>query len=179
MWNQFQPLIPMQTCCSILKLKARNLFIAQNQFRGREKKELFFFGLALVSALIFPFQCHRSMTLCSWAAVKIQRLSITVPFQEEVLKDMEQFLERHRSQFPRLYFLSNADLVDMVGISRNPQALVPFARKCFPGITSLTFTLPPGTGGLNSALDFALNSKRLFLLGALLVVVWSSFHGLC
>ena len=84
---------------------------------------------------------------------------------------MEQFLERHRSQFPRLYFLSNADLVDMVGISRNPQALVPFARKCFPGITSLTFTLPPGTGGLNSALDFALNSKRLFLLGALLVVV--------
>ena len=103
--------------------------------------------------------------------MKIQRLSITVPFQEEVLKDMEQFLERHRSQFPRLYFLSNADLVDMVGISRNPQALVPFARKCFPGITSLTFTLPPGTGGLNSALDFALNSKRLFLLGALLVVV--------
>ncbi|KAL8594105.1 hypothetical protein ACOMHN_000817 [Nucella lapillus] len=81
--------------------------------------------------------------------------------QEEVLKDLERFLERHRSQFPRLYFLSNADLVDMVGISRNPQALVPFARKCFPGISSLTFTLPPGLGGLNSALDFALNGDKL------------------
>ncbi|XP_070211333.1 dynein heavy chain domain-containing protein 1-like isoform X3 [Littorina saxatilis] len=81
--------------------------------------------------------------------------------QEEILKDLEHYLERHRSQFPRLYFLSNADLVDMVGISRNPQALVPFARKCFPGITSMTFTLPPGTGGLNSALDFALNSDKL------------------
>ena len=91
-------------------------------------------------------------------------ITTACPFQEEILKDMEQYLERHRSQFPRLYFLSNADLVEMVGISRNPQALVPFARKCFPGITSLTFTLPPGMGGLNSALDFALNSRQLLLL---------------
>ncbi|XP_076466624.1 dynein heavy chain domain-containing protein 1-like isoform X2 [Babylonia areolata] len=81
--------------------------------------------------------------------------------QEEILKDLEHFLERHRSQFPRLYFLSNGDLVDMVGISRNPQGLVPFARKCFPGISTLTFTLPPGLGGLNSALDFALNGDKL------------------
>nr|KAG5709415.1 hypothetical protein BaRGS_029264 [Batillaria attramentaria] len=81
--------------------------------------------------------------------------------QEEILKDLEGYLDRHRAQFPRLYFLSNTDLVDMVGISRNPQGLVPFVRKCFPGVNSLTFTLPPGIGGLNSALDVALNSDKL------------------
>ena len=101
--------------------------------------------------------------------VKVSDCNHGLPFQEEILKEMEQYLERHRSQFPRLYFLSNADLVEMVGISRNPQALVPFARKCFPGITSLTFTLPPGMGGLNSALDFALNSRQLFVF---FVCVW-------
>ena len=89
--------------------------------------------------------------------------SFVFSFQEEILKDLEQYLERHRSQFPRLYFLSNGDLVDMIGISRNPQGLVPFVRKCFPGINSLTFSLPPGTGGLNSALDFALNSEEHFI----------------
>ena len=105
--------------------------------------------------------------------IKVSDCNHGLPFQEEILKEMEQYLERHRSQFPRLYFLSNADLVEMVGISRNPQALVPFARKCFPGITSLTFTLPPGMGGLNSALDFALNSRQLFFL----CVCWGGFTG--
>jgi hypothetical protein len=79
--------------------------------------------------------------------------------QEEILKELEQFLGHQRTLFSRLYFLSDGEVVSMVGISRNPQALVPFARKCFPGVASMTFLLPPGTGSLNSALDFALNSK--------------------
>ena len=84
-------------------------------------------------------------------------------FQEEILRDLEAYIERSRSLFPRLYFLSNLEIVDLLGVSRNPQALVPFVRKCFPNIQNLTFQLPPGMGGLNSQLDFALNSKAFLL----------------
>ncbi|GFR96312.1 dynein heavy chain domain-containing protein 1-like, partial [Elysia marginata] len=81
--------------------------------------------------------------------------------QEEVLKDLESYIERSRAHFPRLYFLSNLEIVDLLGVSRNPQALLPFVRKCFPNVQSMTFALPPGMGGLNSQLDFALNSDKL------------------
>ena len=64
-------------------------------------------------------------------------------------------------EFTRLYFLSDEEMVDMMGVSRNPQALLPFAKKCFPGIKSLAFALPPGTASLNTHLDFALHGEWL------------------
>ncbi|XP_035825634.1 dynein heavy chain domain-containing protein 1 [Aplysia californica] len=90
--------------------------------------------------------------------------------QEEILRDLEAYIERSRSNFPRLYFLSNLEIVDLLGVSRNPQALLPYVRKCFPTIQNLTFALPPGMGGLNSQLDFALNSDKLEVV---------SIHGSC
>ena len=73
--------------------------------------------------------------------------------------ELDTVLEKARSQFPRLYFLSRQDLVELLSVSRNPQALVPFARKCFHGITDLSFALPANTNtaSINSALDYALN----------------------
>lgn len=70
-------------------------------------------------------------------------------------------VDRSRNQFPRLYFLSNEEVVDLLGISRNPRALLPFAKKCFPGIVNLKYDLPPGAATMNSALDFALNGQFL------------------
>ncbi|KAK6166840.1 hypothetical protein SNE40_023452 [Patella caerulea] len=81
--------------------------------------------------------------------------------EEEILKNLESLFEEARTQFPRLFFLSNQDLIELLGISRNPQSLLPFVRKCFPGIQNLTFDLPEGTGGINSVLDFSLNSEKL------------------
>ena len=82
-------------------------------------------------------------------------------FQEEILKHMSSLMENCRMEFTRLYFLSDEELVEMMGVSRNPQALLPFAKKCFPGIKSLAFALPPGTASLNTHLDFALHGMYL------------------
>lgn len=79
--------------------------------------------------------------------------------QEEILKDLEILMEATRMEFPRLYFLSNQELVDLLGISRNPKYMQPTAKKCFPGIESLTFALPPGTSSISAELDFALNGN--------------------
>ncbi|XP_069111191.1 dynein heavy chain domain-containing protein 1-like isoform X1 [Argopecten irradians] len=81
--------------------------------------------------------------------------------QEEILKHLEGVLETSRMEFPRLYFLSNDELIDLLGISRNPKMMLPTAKKCFPGVESLTFDLPPGTSSISTELDFALNADKL------------------
>jgi hypothetical protein len=79
--------------------------------------------------------------------------------QEEVLKHLETFIDNARMGFPRLYFLSDQELVDLLGISRSPQSLVPYVQKCFPGIKNLSFALPETMQGMHTALDYALNGK--------------------
>ncbi|ESP00380.1 hypothetical protein LOTGIDRAFT_173233 [Lottia gigantea] len=81
--------------------------------------------------------------------------------EEDILKDFEMIFEETRQQFTRLFFLSNQDMVELLGISRNPQNLLPFVRKCFPGIQELKFDLPQGTSAMNTVLDFALNTEKL------------------
>ena len=79
--------------------------------------------------------------------------------QEEILQHLHGVLDRARNQFPRLFFLSNQEVVELLGISRNPRALQPFARKCFQGVIRLVYDLPVGTSSMNSALDYALNGE--------------------
>lgn len=75
------------------------------------------------------------------------------------MKNLEHILDEARNQFPRLYFLSNQEMVELLGISRNPRLLVPFVRKCFSGIEDLTFELPTDGTGMNTTLDLALKSE--------------------
>lgn len=92
--------------------------------------------------------CTRSFLICNFYVYILQ---------EEILKYLRVLLENSRMEFPRLYFLSDEDLVELLGISRNPKALLPFAKMCFPGIETLNFALPDGISSMNTALDFALN----------------------
>lgn len=75
------------------------------------------------------------------------------------MKDLEVLIERSRSNCPRLYFLSDLEIVDLLGVSRNLPALIPFVQKCFPGVLDLSFTLPTGSSRFNSQLDHMINSK--------------------
>lgn len=79
--------------------------------------------------------------------------------KEEILKDLETLMGLSRMEFPRLYFISNEELVEVLGISRNPKALQDCAMKVFPGIQDLSYALPSGIASMNTNLDFALNGK--------------------
>ena len=73
---------------------------------------------------------------------------------------VKEYMELARIQFPRLYFLSDNTLLDVLAWSRNPKDLLPFVKMCFPGIKSLHFKLPHDVSvKLTSALDAALNSQ--------------------
>lgn len=71
-----------------------------------------------------------------------------------------EYTDKARVVFPRLYFLSDNDLLGLLAWSRDPKDLLPFVRKCFPGIKKLQFALPRDSSlRLASTLDTALNGN--------------------
>ena len=72
---------------------------------------------------------------------------------------MSSCLEKLRLTFPRLYFTTDDDVINMMSVIRSPQHFIPTARKCFPGLETMRFELPTDfPKSTNVTLDYQLNS---------------------
>ncbi|XP_034255936.1 dynein heavy chain 6, axonemal isoform X2 [Thrips palmi] len=65
---------------------------------------------------------------------------------DQVMKCLEAYLESKRVVFPRFYFLSNDELIEILAQTRNPHAVQPHLRKCFDAVAKLEFG--KGVGGI-------------------------------
>ncbi|TSZ12225.1 Dynein heavy chain domain-containing protein 1 [Bagarius yarrelli] len=53
---------------------------------------------------------------------------------EDICGQLSYLLETPRCEFPRLYFLSDEEVIELLSMHLTPSCLLPYVRKCFRGI---------------------------------------------
>ncbi|GCB76851.1 hypothetical protein scyTo_0021040, partial [Scyliorhinus torazame] len=73
--------------------------------------------------LLMRVQSNTNILKSTTAAGVLELLQTTNANLEKILKCLEDYLEAKRISFPRFYFLSNNELLDILSQSRSPDAI--------------------------------------------------------